>query len=787
MFTFTTKHARLIDTCYGIDYSVNLSVLIHHICLKPERIQKVTYYLITKMTDEISSTACCTITCNIILAIMRKFTCKATLYEVNVLKAVGKAISKITNKFMKEDSSVIETKPGSLKKIVSYEPFEGLLEIIRDFESGMKTYEGEKQASKLIMLVSQCVYDVFFVDLLCDLIKIKDLFHSGYEKKISCCVEALMSELWVDRLVCLSKVINIVNVRVFCYEIIKKGSQKNINIEFIIKSLKDEMGVFAIVEINHYLLENIEKLRGMINEEEFEEGGGSSSIEFENSDASTCIAEPENNARKNFKEESETFENFDATIKIVDNNSVLSPGTKNRIFKNEKNASNVLINNIGEKNINIIENSDTQNDCLGIDNNLQEDVKSKVEVNINITNNDNLSGSIINEDKRILNDTVENSVLMCGNNLKTMKDLIDSSSENKLDFEDLKQKELSGNIEKLNILGVDQEMQKTKDLVFIYNLANKDTDSSSLDIKIPPENNEIKIDHIFDPFLSNTKHREIVLVVTWSNNLLSRYISHSVIELGQSFFTLLRSIYSKGNNIPHKKSFIFKYVNNFLNNCSVTSDIFYIYIKKPFQYNFTPNSIKVSSYSFEFQAAILRLARKYSQQYILILDSKFISLLIKISEHVFSHAEQCYHILLNALHGAMPSGENGHALHGKIRSMYYFSGDNTLYKILKIFIRFQDDDMQTKETLKVMKYISNKQNQKNSESFKKMCIKTGNEEILDMDDVVYSIYDEDVKLYDDIYGVLYRLYCHSLKSSYNLESLAQKRKTKIKGIQFFRK
>lgn len=709
MFTLTPKHSRLVNSCYGSDHTGNLSVLLHHIHLKPERIKKVTSFLITKMTEEITNNKTCKMTCKIMLSIMVEFSDKSPLFEINVLKAVGEAIKKLTNKFMKEDSSVVETNDGVTKYLDSYEAYVDLLEIVEYFRDGMRSYEGEEQASKLITLVSRCVYDEFFVNLLCALIRIKDLFHHGYEKKIMYCVDALMCEKWVDRLVVLGEVINIVNVRIFCYEIIKKGSQRNINIEFIIDAMKEEMGVFSIIEINHYLIEIIGRLKEMIGEEKFEECE-SPSICSENSDFSQMTLTPKFTIKEDDLKEENANEKYDCGIRII----------------NESNALKEINSHEGNDNLHELKN---------------------------INDGDSKITSKINEKETNVIDAEFNK-----------------------DLENLKIEEKEGNRD-IVCKGA------TEELIFLGDLSNG-SDDLSLGIKPVTKSNDIQIDPIFHPIVTTPKYKDIILLLTWATNMLPRYISHSVIELGQSYFTLLRGLYSVDSQIPHHESFIFKYIKNFLNNCPVTSDILYIYVKKPFQYNFAPNSKRVSVYTINFQSTILRLTKDYSHDHILILDSKFISLLVKISDHVYFHRESCYSILLNALRGAMPGGENGHALHGKIRSLYYQTGSETLFKILKLFVRFHEDREYVRETLKIMKNISNRTG-KCQEDFMKLCKKTGNEDILIIEDYVYTKKDQDEKLYEEIYGVLYRLYSQSLKSSYNLECLAKKRKSRIQGVRFF--
>lgn len=673
MFTFTPKHARLVNACYTAEHSVNLSVLLHHIHLKPDRLDKITAFLISKMVYEIQNTGSCETTCNIILKIMNEFSEKVSFYEVNVLKAVGEAIRKMTKKYIKEDSSVVESANGSVQNLQSYEPFEGLINIVTRFENGMRSYEGENQASKLIVLVCKCLYDEFFVRLLCALIRVRELFHNSYEKKIGCCVDALMCNQWFNCLVNLGDVINIVNVRLFCYEIIKKGSQRNINIESIIRSLKHEMGVFAIIEINHYLVDIIPRLREMIDQEQI---------------LTKCLTE---------------------------SSSVIEEQGMKDIQKNSPEVSTKRVLH---------------------------------DVDLKTTAEAKRTSELINKIERLeIDDTVE---------IKNEAPLNDTAIHGQ-------------SKEKYNIFVADQI---------------KEVDDLDLNSKYQTKSAEIIIDPVFPPMVFDPEYNDIILLLQWATNLLPEYITFSIIELGQSFFTLLRSLYSEESRMPHRKSFIFTYIRNFLNNCSVTSDILYIYVKKSFQYNFAPNSFKVSEYSIDFQTTILMLTKEYSQSYILVLDSKFISLLIKISEHVFSHKEFCYSILLNALRGAMPSGEKGQALHGKIRSLYYTSGNNTLFRILKLFLEVQEDRDFNKETLRVMKIIKTQKG--DPEEVQRLCMATGNEAIFTEENTLYEKKDEDTKLYEEIYGVLYRLYSQSLKSSYNLESLAKKRRSRIRGIEFFK-
>lgn len=271
MFTFTPKHQKIVDACYtnnNLD-TQKLSILIHHIELKHERIFKITKYLRQKIKQEIKNKSI-DITCQIVLTLLSKFTDR-TNYESSIIKIVNTAIKQIIR-----------------RGIVEYGK---LLEVIKEFESGMRTYDGEKEVKKLLYLVtnalnrtnmdcdqseeSSSVFNewrvdltVFFFDILTLVIRINEIFNTEYENKYLCVLQAICKYKNSNCLMHLCRAVNIITVRKFSRILVDMASRNAFDcLDVCIKGLDSTFFIFIVIESHYYLVDRINDIFEILKKE----------------------------------------------------------------------------------------------------------------------------------------------------------------------------------------------------------------------------------------------------------------------------------------------------------------------------------------------------------------------------------------------------------------------------------------------------------------------------------------------------------------------------------------
>lgn len=635
MFTFTPKHQSLVDSCYKSQPSdaTKLSLLIHHIHLKPERLIKVIKYIKEKIKKEIQKKKTCKTSTAILKTLMNEFADKSVLFEEYCLKIVISSFKQII-KLKNED----------------LEDFSSILDILGFFSGGLKTFKGEKQIKKLLFALSKATeteslkkenmiieesnhyldsknreesessesssvitftfqksqnLDSFFLGILNTILAIKDILNMDYKEKLKHILQILVLKVNEKRrkemLQKLIYQINIINIRVFCWYLIVNASEKKIEVFEIISDLKKEFWVYVVIEINLLLCNYKDEIKNIIDEENEYLESESKNISKENSAASKGTDEKKKNI-------------------VQDIDVVINKDTANK---------------------NTVTNEEMQNDTL---------------------------------DKKI----------------------------NKLQIKD-------------------------DDVVF------------------PEYLHELLM-----------KNQSLFLLFRWNYQIFNNCtFNQNIIELSQSFFYLLKYVFNEKQHY-HDKSFVFEYLQFFLTKCPA-NDVLYIFVKKTFQYDiYIREKDKEKTHTPEFKKRILQECIKYSTNHTLVLDSKFLSLLLTIVDKGLFN-ELIFIYILSSFEQKI---ENDHekAFLFKFRSMFYKTKDKMILEIIKCALKSTElSDKDKQDTINMV--YNNEYNE--------------------------SICESDEKYYVDALSTTQRLYNHSLKSSLNLESLAEKRKTRLKYIHYF--
>ncbi|KAM0676494.1 hypothetical protein GVAV_000463 [Gurleya vavrai] len=217
--------------------------------------------------------------------------------------------------------------------------------------------------------------------------------------------------------------------------------------------------------------------------------------------------------------------------------------------------------------------------------------------------------------------------------------------------------------------------------------------------------------------------------------------------------------------------FVLNYLDMFIKNCNVPCDVLFLFLKKVFQDDLEN---KKSRYTLIFKKVLLFVTGRYLIEMELIFEVKFFILLCKVGEKIESLFDACFWIFEKACDRNNLDSEEIKALMGKIRVLYYKKRSKVLLRILKKWVRNDAN-----ETLEFMHSVDNVRGKISAEEI-------GMSEFYGNIDIKYDCRRDEEKF--EILSGIDRIYAHSMKSSLNMQTFCEKRKSRISklGFTFFK-
>ncbi|KAM0679150.1 hypothetical protein BDAP_000014 [Binucleata daphniae] len=580
------------------------------------------------------------------------------------------------------------------------------------------------------------------------------------------------------------RALNIVNVKSFCYEFFWYATHRKFcGMDLIFENVDNELLSFLIIEGNRFLGENSEELRQMLEIE--------------------IVARDKERQKREFNDEYMTASNVE-----VSNADQISADESKKTNNEQKidgqyTMQNSITYDIKNRPVHKIDNSIKKDiDINKKDIEAENNIKNIIGTYEYIAKKDEESAKVKDEQK---------SLKELANKMKTENEkedeMIEKEQEEKRDGKT--QDEINERINELNINNqtklVIEQIQNKKKYINVEKSAKNGNGAVQKKVT-SPQNNEIKFfgAEIFTESLNKYAHRKTMVALQWLYTpiSISKIASRHSIEIGQSFFYLFKQIFNKYKKfnkddiinvemnvycnigflnqkytdndflVSHdeKDLFILKYLHIFIKNCDYTADVLYLFVKKSFQEQLIN---KPTQYTECFQKYMLFIVGKYAIEGRCKFNCKFFILLIRVSATVPLHKDICYWLIDKGCDYYEAELEEIKTILGKLRVMYNTTNNRFLYRALVKLI-----DFELKETLAVI-YATDKN------KCKALMQEINEPNIFDeVANLTYSKAKDEAR-FNELCGNT-NMYTLSVKSSLNLRTFSDNRKSRISGLEFFK-